>query len=72
MGLSGIFSSEQLAVLDQALDDFCRRRGLVSPTDRENVAQLAMALYTRGSVTRDELVQSLEEQSRLLPQRRQA
>jgi hypothetical protein len=56
MRFTGIYRPEQLAVLSNALDEYCASRGIEqSSPDHEDASYLVMAVSRKGASTTEEL-----------------
>ena len=63
MPSSGILYPEDVAVLAQAVDEFCRELHIKSDSEEcQDAARDAMTIYEHGCHDRDELVARLREQ----------
>lgn len=60
MPFTGVANSEQVRVLSEALEEFCRSRGIDDVAEREYVAQLVLGLFGRGTSTLDGLLAGLD------------
>lgn len=59
MPFTGIANPEQLIVLSEVVDEFCRSRAIVDASEREYVGQLVLLLYQRGTASLDDLLAGL-------------
>jgi hypothetical protein len=56
-----IASPQQLRILKQAVDDYCRDCGIVDGQERLYVAELVSSLFDLGAVSLNDLRRGLEE-----------
>lgn len=59
MPFSGFPNQEQLSILKQAREQYCRDCGIVSEQDREHVGLLVMSLFETGVTSLDGLMAGL-------------
>jgi hypothetical protein len=59
MPFTGIADPEQLAMLRQALEEYCRARGITDQQGRDKAALLVMSIFRSGSSTLEELKAAL-------------
>ncbi|UVK57563.1 hypothetical protein DBIPINDM_008164 (plasmid) [Mesorhizobium sp. AR02] len=64
MPFTGIAEPEQLCMLCQALDEYCRTYGISDEQSREHAAWLVMSAFTNGANSLEELRAALETEER--------